>query len=267
MKMKWEVDAATTVEFKIGVFGGKRILVNGTRLDIERSLRKKAEIPFALPDGRAATVQILKSYVGYPDILLRVDGHMIVASEKKPIKCSSCSAVAKPYDRFCGACGHAMPTAEDYLHKKHVRNASGAMKILAVLFVLSGIAMFFVTKMQSEEALGKLQSMDPEAVLSTPINGEIYTVEALTNQLLWEPWGVLIINVILAATMGVLALWSKRAPLAAILIATATYVVVIVGNAIADPITLTQGMIMKIIVIAFLLKGIKSALTLRSAYA
>jgi hypothetical protein len=267
MKMKWEIDAATNVELKIGVFGGKNIFVNGTRLDIERAERKKAEIPFALPDGRAATIQVLKHYVGYPDIGLRVDGRMMVASEKKPVKCPACAAVAKPYDRFCGACGHAMPTAEDYLHRKHVRNASGAMKILAVLFVLSGVAMFFLTKAQSEETLTKLHSMDPQAVLSTPINGETYTVATLNDQLLWEPWGVLIINLILAATMGALALWSKRAPLAAILIATATYVVVLAGNAITDPITLTQGLIMKTIVIAFLVKGIKSALTLRSANA
>jgi hypothetical protein len=75
------------------------------------------------------------------------------------------------------------------------------------------------------------------------------------------------VNFILAAVMGALSLWARRSPLPAVLIATATYVVVIVANAIADPATLGQGWIVKIIVIAFLFKGIKAALALRTANA
>jgi hypothetical protein len=92
-------------------------------------------------------------------------------------------------------------------------------------------------------------------------------VGELRRQLSWEPWGVLIVNCIIAAIMAVLAFWSRRAPLPAVLVATATYVVVVVADAIADPATLAQGWLMKIIIIALLIKGIKAGLALRAARA
>jgi len=109
--------------------------------------------------------------------------------------------------------------------------------------------------------------MDPDSVLQTAINGRTYTVEELRKQLLWEPWGVLIVNLILAAIMLGLSIWARRAPLPAVLIATATYAVVIVAAAISDPATLGQGLLVKIVIIAFLVKGIKAALALRTASA
>ena len=94
-----------------------------------------------------------------------------------------------------------------------------------------------------------------------------YTVAALRDQVAWEPWSVLIVNLILGAVMVGLAIWSRRAPLPAVLVATATYAVVLVGNAIMDPTTIGQGLILKIVVIAVLAKGIKAALALRLAHA
>jgi len=72
---------------------------------------------------------------------------------------------------------------------------------------------------------------------------------------------------ILATMMIGLAIWARRSPLPAVLIATATYLVVIVASGIADPRSLAQGWIIKLIVIAFLVKGIKAALALRDARA
>jgi hypothetical protein len=81
----------------------------------------------------------------------------------------------------------------------------------------------------------------------------------------WEAWGVLLTNAVLAAVMAGLALWSRRSPLPAVIVATATYAVVIVFNAIMDPKTIGQGIFVKIIVIGLFVKGIKAALTLRVA--
>lgn len=86
----------------------------------------------------------------------------------------------------------------------------------------------------------------------------------LRAQLLWEPWGVLLINGILAAMMVALSLWGRRAPLPAVLVATATYAVVNVSSASADPMTIAQGLLLKLIMLGFLVKGIKAALALRS---
>lgn len=267
MEKTWEVDEANTVKAHFGGFGKKVVTVNGKEAYNSRKLGPKGEIPFSLPDGRTAAISVKSAFVGSPAIELRVAGNLVVETGKKPIKCASCGTVAKPYDRFCGKCGKAMPTAEDYVNQKHLKGATGAIKVLAVLFVIFGVLMFFVAKGQADPLLAKLQAMDPGSTFPTPIEGRSYTVGELQKQLAWEPWGVLIVNLILAAVMGALSLWARRSPLPAVLIATATYVVVIVANAIADPATIGQGWIVKIIVIAFLFKGIKAALALRTANA
>jgi len=263
----WEVDEANTVKARFGGFGKKVVTVNGNEVYNSRKLGPRGEIPFSLPDGRGAAISVKRPFIGVPAIDLRVVGNLIVETGKKPIKCASCGTVAKPYDRFCASCGKAMPTAQDYSNQKHVKAATSAITILAVLFVIAGIAFFFITKGVAEPTLAKLQGMDPGSIFPTPIQGRTYTVEELRKHLLWEPWGVLIVNLILASIMLGLSIWARRSPLPAVLIATATYAAVLVIGAITDPATLGQGVIVKIIIIAFLIKGIKAALALRSASA
>ena len=267
MDKTWEVDEANTVKAHFGAFGKKLVTVNGKEAYNSRKLGPKGEIPFSLPDGRAAAISVKRPFVGLPTIDLRVDGNLAVETGKKPIKCAACDTVAKPYDRFCEKCGKAMPTAEEYELQKNVKAATSAIKVLAVLFVIAGIAFFFITKGTTDTALVKLEGMDPGATYPTPIDGRTYTVGELRKQLAWEPWGALIVNLILAAIMLALSLWARRSPLPAVLVATATYAVVIAAAAISDPATLGQGLLMKIIIIAFLFKGIKAALALRTTSA
>lgn len=263
----WEVDEANTVKAHFGAFGGKVVTVNGNVVHNSRKMGPGRMIQFALPGGRNAALSLRQHFIGGPSIDLRVDGKLVVETGKTPIKCAACGTVAKPYDRFCGKCGKAMPTAEDYELQKNVKSATGAIKVLAVIFVLAGIAFFFITKGNADAALTNLEGMDLAAVYPEPIGGRTYTVAELRKQLAWEPWSALIINLIVAAIMLGLAIWAKRSPLPAVLIATATYIVVIVGSAIVDPATLAQGWIVKFIIIAFLIKGIKAGLALRTARA
>jgi hypothetical protein len=267
MDKTWEIDDATSVKVHFGVFGKKVISVNGSEAYSSRKMTSKGQVAFALPDGRSGALSIKPQFFSAPDIGLRVNDQLFAETTKKPVKCPACDAVAKPYDRFCGSCGKPMPSAEDRALQKNVKQATGAIKILAVLFVLSGVAFFFITKGQADTALTQMQAMDPAAPYPTAINGRTYTVGELRHELAWEPWGVLIVNLILAVIMVALALWAKRAPLAAVLVATATYIVVIVYGGIMDPASLGQGWIVKLIIIAFLIKGIKAALALRSARA
>lgn len=267
MDKTWEVDEGNTVKAHFGSFGGKRVTVNGKEVHNSRKMAPGRQILFQLPDGRGAAIKLRPNFIGAPYVDLRVDGHLMVETGKKPITCGACATVAKPYDRFCGKCGKAMPTAEDYELQKNVKSATGAIKVLAVLFVLAGILFFFITKGANEAALVKLDGMDAAAMYPEPIDGRTYTVGELRKQIEWEPWSLLIVNLIVAAIMAALSLWARRSPLPAVLIATATYVVVIVASAIADPATLAQGWLMKAIIIAFLIKGIKAALALRTARA
>ena len=198
MDKTWEVDEANTVKAHFGAFGKKLVTVNGKEAYNSRKLGPKGEIPFSLPDGRAAAISVKRPFVGLPTIDLRVDGNLAVETGKKPIKCAACDTVAKPYDRFCEKCGKAMPTAEEYELQKNVKAATSAIKVLAVLFVIAGIAFFFITKGTTDTALVKLEGMDPAAMYPTPVGGRNYTVGELRRQLAWEPWGVLIMNLIIA---------------------------------------------------------------------
>lgn len=267
MDRKWELDEATTVTAHFGWFGKKVIDVNGRKAYDARKYTRKREIEFAMPDGRPGLLSVNPEFIGRPTVHLRVGGNLVVETPKKAITCESCSAVAKPYDKFCGKCGKPMPTAQDYELRGNVSSATNAIKALAVLFILGGLLMFAVTKSQTDAALTRIQAMQDDATYPKQIQGRTYKVGELRKELEWEPWGVLSINLVLAAIMIGLAIWARRAPLPAVLIATATYVVLIVANGISDPRSLAQGWIIKLIVIAFLIKGIKAALALRDARA
>ena len=267
MDKVWEIDDATTVKAHFGAFGKKVIKVNGNEAYNSRKTTSKGQVAFAMPDGRNGALSIKPAFFGAPDIALRVNGELFAETTKEAIKCPTCAAAAKPYDRFCGSCGKPMPSAEDRALQKNVKSATSAIKVLAGLFVLSGLLFFFITKGQAETFLAQLQGMQPGDVYPNEINGRAYTVEELQRELAWEPWGVLIVNLILAAIMVALAVWAKYKPLAAVLVATATYIVVIAYAGITDPATLAQGWIVKLVIIAFLIKGIKAALALRSARA
>lgn len=258
MDKVWEIDEANRVEAKVGPFR-KFVKLNGREI---HKGKIKAEIPFALPDGRNAALSLKRQFIGAPEIDLRVDGNLVVETGKEPIRCGDCGKRAKPYDRFCGKCGKKMPGAEHYAAQKNVKHATGAIKALAILFILFGFAMYLISKGQADATLLQLQSADPGSTYD--IRGKTYSLEELRAALVWEPRSVLIVNLVLAAIMGVLAVWGEYAPLGAVVVATATYGVVIVAGAISDPATLAQGIVVKIIIIAFLVKGIKAALALRS---
>jgi len=138
------------------------------------------------------------------------------------------------------------------------------MHLLAFLFLASSIVMYFANKSEFADIMKKMATMDPNSIYPREVNGMAYTVAALKEKIFWESWSQMIVNFILAIIMGSLSLWSRRAPLAAMLIATATYAVLIVGSAIINPISIGQGILIKIVVAMFLTRGIKAALTMRT---
>ena len=267
MDRKWELDEATTVIAHFGWFGKKVVSVNGKEVYNARKFTRKREIEFSMPDGRPGLLTFNPEFIGRPTIHLRIAGSLIVETPKKPIKCASCATVARPYDKFCGHCGKPMPTAQDYELRGNINTATNAIKALAVLFILGGLLMFALTKSQTDAALGRISNLHDEETYPRPIDGKTYKVGELRRELEWEPWNVLAINAVLATMMIGLAIWARRSPLPAVLIATATYLVVIVAGGIADPRSLGQGWVIKLIVIALLIKGIKAALALRDARA
>jgi len=261
----WQIDEATRFCVQTGLFGRATASVNGRAFPNKFNSRKKQDLRFELLDGREGSLTVRPQFASLPEIWLTVGGQRMVESGKEPPRCPQCGITGKPYDRFCTHCGHAMPSAETYTHQRNVRQATRYMLWLAVLFALSGIILFFMIHAQETRALASLSGLDAHANYPKPIQGVTYTVGALRQRILWEEWSPLAVNAVLAVIMLVLALWGRRAPLPAILIGAATYGAVVVLNGVVNPLTLAQGFIIKLVIVAMFYRGIKAALALRSA--
>jgi len=260
-KIEWRVDNGTRVVVRNSPFSKRTIELNGQ--PVEGEWRSKT-FPFTLTDGRSAEVR-LKADAMSRQTELAIDGKLIPDTRYVPedLRCPACKAEIQLLDEYCGKCGNALGAPERFLYNRTVAGATDAIRLLAALFAIFGVIMFFVTRGQAQEALRNLAQFADSEVLQ-PIDGVTYTAGELRKRVIWEHRGVLILNLMLSAIMLVLAWWSKWKALPAILIATAIYAAVLVVSAIMDPMTIAQGIIMKIIIISVLFKGIKAALAARA---
>ena len=259
MEYVWELSEADTVTLVTPRFIGKRVAsLNGAELG---QVGKKA-LEFTLSDGRDAELSWTKPFVGaqYPSLLVDGEPTPLGAGERV---CDACDASVRAYDQHCDACGAELPTLSDEEATRLVGQARNTIMWLAVIFAVSGVVMYFLQASTTSEALANLDGMSPDTVLE-PVNGVVYTVAELRSLVVWESRSILAINLALAAAMVGLFFWAKKAPFPAIVAAAAVYAAVIVSNAVIDPATLLQGVVMKIIIVSFLARGIKSELHLRA---
>lgn len=171
-----------------------------------------------------------------------MDEELIPETENQEITeafCPSCKEPVGPGDAFCQSCGYPLKGSEDEQRsfstdrlikedkleemEKKVRSASNTMYILAGLFVLFGIVYF-----------GMADESDNRGV-------------------------VLLINFIVAGIYVGLGYWSRLQPLPAILAGLILYTVVTILNAMSDPNMIWRGILVKILVFVFLIKGLTSA--------
>jgi len=129
----------------------------------------------------------------------------------------------------------AVPTAEDYdLQKERESGRRSAITVLPqVTSWIGGDRFFLYHKGQTDRHLPSWRTWIP-ADVSTPIGGADLHRRGLPAATRVEPWGALIVNLILAAINAALALWHGRSPCRRP-DRSATYVVVIAANAISDP--------------------------------
>jgi hypothetical protein len=261
-RTEWRVDAGTHIVLRRPPFLSHRVELNGQR--VSGHWRSK-RFPFGLADGRFAEIHLTADALSRR-AELSIDGKIIPDTRYVPkdLRCPACKSEIQLLDEFCSKCGHALGTPDRFINHRSVQGAATAIRILAVLFAVFGLVTFYAMSDEAQAALENLSQFEDDEILE-PIDGVTYTAGDLRRQVLWEHRGILVVNLILCALMLVLAWWSKSKPLAAILIATSIYAVVLVTGAIMDPRTIVQGIIMKIIVIAVLARGIKGALSLRVA--
>lgn len=260
---QWRVDDNNLVTLNISAWGKRAVQLN--EKEVQRWRGKQGPL-FSLSDGRGAQVKIVPAFAGRPDVELRVGGQLVRPMTKglSP-SCPKCKARIKGLDEFCASCGAELPPAEIHGGESRVKEATGMITALAVLFVISGVVMYFIQRGTADDALSKLAHLPADQVLQ--VEGKEYVVSELREQVTAEPRMVLIVNLMLGAIMGVLALWAKASPFPAMVVAAAIYAVVIVANAIVDPTTIAQGFLIKILAISLLYKGIKASLQIRAASA
>lgn len=157
------------------------------------------------------------------------------------LHCKCCSNSVKETDLYCQTCGFPLKGGEeeqkqfiynrDYKHlelkelNRKIKNAGTTLYVLAGLFTLLGVIYYFTNKENEQLALA-----------------------------------VLLTNVILSAIFLALASWSKKKPAAAIISGLVLYVLVQLIAIIEDPANIVKGIILKVIIIIYLIKGMQSAL-------
>jgi hypothetical protein len=257
-KIEWRVDAGSQIVLRNPPLLRRKVEVNGQPVAGEWRSKRFA---FSLADGRPAEIT-LKADALSRTTELSVDGKLIpdIRYVPKDLRCPACKAEIQLLDEYCARCGHALGTPARFLHRHSVQGATSAIWFLAVLFAIFGVVMFYVMSDTARTALESLAPFADHEALQ-PIDGVTYTAGELRARVIWEHRGILVVNLMLAAIMVVLAWWSRRRALPAILIATAIFVVVQVTAAIVDPKTLMQGIVVKAIVIAVLARGIKGAIS------
>jgi hypothetical protein len=152
------------------------------------------------------------------------------------IVCNACFKTVNETDSFCDNCGYPLKgTEKDQENFVSVRNAKeidleeankkikragNVLYWIAGITIVSGIILYFV-------------------------NHELPTF---------------IVNMVLGSINVILGTWSKKKPLSAIISGAALYVIVLILNAIINPLSIATGLIMKIFFISYFIVGIKSAI-------
>ena len=199
---------------------------------------------------------------------------MAEAAIVSPRKCHYCGGAITSADKFCPGCGKEWNPVFSFIadrvrseeEDKNFNKLSRATEILWLLvfvFSLSGAIGYFGKLKQSKRALANLADMNPDFVIPKEIEGRYFTVAQLQKQVVFELWTPVFVGLALAAVMAGLAIWSRRSPLPAILIASGIYAANIVLGTVINPTSLLQGLAVKIIVIVGLAHGIIASVNLR----
>jgi len=154
--------------------------------------------------------------------------------------CACCSFKFNENDLYCNSCGYPLQATEEE-QKKYISNRS-------------------VKEIDLEDFHKNIKSATNSLywVAGVFTLGALITSFTLPNK--EDLAAHLIIYVILVSAFLALAVWGKQKPLPALISGLALFVIIQIANAIIDPVTIFSGIILKIIIIAYLVKGIKAAL-------
>jgi hypothetical protein len=163
----------------------------------------------------------------------------IINPIQQTVACPACATQASAGEAFCTTCGYPFEGTEQEQRyfisardlkaidleaaEKQIKRASNA------LFFIGGLTFVF---------------------------GFVFYATAAPS----EKMAILITNVILAAIYAALGFWCKSKPLTAIISGFSLYVLIIIINAVVSPLTIVSGIIFKIVIIGFFIRGVKAAI-------
>ncbi|MGB6268617.1 MAG: hypothetical protein WBF67_06345 [Olleya sp.] len=157
------------------------------------------------------------------------------------IECNHCDTLINEDVAFCTACGYPVQGDEQDVAKFYAKrvmnkrkNSDAKQKIKSArntLYVIAGFVILFGLFVYYQN----------------------------------DDMPVLIVNVIIGCIYIFLGSWSEEKPLVALLLGLLLYITTIVISAIADPLSLVSGIIWKVLIIAYLGKGIYSASSINKA--
>lgn len=165
---------------------------------------------------------------------------MITDPILNPSKCRACGSTVNEQDQFCTSCGFPLKGTDEeqnlFISARHfrknqvhelrrkIKNAQTTLFVLAGLFFVVGIIYYFISG-QNDLA-----------------------------------FAVMITNLILAAVFLALGGWAKNKPVVAIISGLVLYILVQLISIVEDPTNIVKGIIIKIVVIVYLVRGLQSAM-------
>lgn len=188
------------------------------------------------------------------------------------MNCPKCGVAVTADEKFCSGCGAGIAVVGDNvvlqeriapaptLHSGHLGHARKWLLAISIITLISGLVFYAINKSEIEKQLrdaeAALVGMSPEerdARLKEAVGMTWDEVVAhdhgLVNMLL-------IVNISLSVIYFGLWFWAKKNPYAAALVALLLFLTVIVISAVYEPSTLAQGVLVKILFIAALVKAV-----------
>ncbi len=148
--------------------------------------------------------------------------------KRRKRRCRKCGSVMSRKDRFCDSCGARWLSAEQQRHYRTkiepaMQRGAKWIGVMGILYVFGGIVYY--------------------AMAEDPL--------------------VLVVNLVLAAIHAGLWHWAKRSLLPAAVSALVLFVTVHLLNAVMDPATLVQGVVVKVIFLVALARAMTAGLEAR----
>lgn len=200
--------------------------------------------------------------------------------------CPSCATAVTPDEKFCSGCGRPLvrgiagqliasdppPGSPIYVSLPSVGRDENLAKIgkarkwlfaIALLTVISGLVFFAIQKQQVEKEIDQARIQ----VAGIPPDELDERFKAATGMTWQEAIDhdrgmvtmLLVINLVLAGIYLVLWWWAKTKPLPAAVIALILFLTIHVVNAVLEPSSLVQGVLVKILFTLALVRAITAA--------